>query len=189
MNTTSPDPEKQYTPNMRAEILTRGGDYFQFTDPIDTKGMDIETVAHALALTNRFGGHTTVPYSVAEHSVRVSHECDQAHALWALMHDASEAFITDVCRPAKALLPDYRELEAAVMDKIIAHYGLAPAQMPTDVHRADLVLCATEARDLLHATAWQEWGLPFAPQVDTIIPYNWRMARTAFLRRYRELTE
>lgn len=186
MTHVSPNPDEQYTPRQQAEILTAGGDYFQFEDPFDKAGMGINTIAHALALTNRFGGHTREPYSVAEHSWRVSYECAPEHALWGLMHDASEAYITDVCRPAKALLPDYQALEKEITQKIADHYGLR-CPIPVDVHRADLVLCATEARDLLHSTAWKDWNLPYEPQPDAIMPMNWRMARSAFLSRYREL--
>jgi hypothetical protein len=42
--------------------------------PLDPRAEDIDLVdiAHALARINRFNGHTGVPYSVAEHAVRVS---------------------------------------------------------------------------------------------------------------------
>lgn len=151
--------------------------------------MSIETIAHALALTNRFGGHTRVPYSVAEHSVRVSKECAPEHALWGLLHDASEAYITDVCRPAKGLLPDYLRLERFVMVKLAYHFDLRPlVKMPEDVHRADLVLCATEARDLMNVD-WRDWNLPHPPLAEEIVPHGWAAAKAMFLSRYRELTK
>lgn len=42
--------------------------------PLDPKPHDINVsdIAHALARINRFNGHTAIPYSVAEHAVRVS---------------------------------------------------------------------------------------------------------------------
>lgn len=46
----------------------------RITWPLDPRPEDVELadVAHALARINRFNGHTSVSYSVAEHSVRVS---------------------------------------------------------------------------------------------------------------------
>lgn len=187
MSSVSPDPNEQYTPRARAEILTAGGDYFQFADAADPRGMDIETIAHALALTNRFGGHSRLPYSVAEHSVRVSKLCSPENALWGLMHDASEAYLTDVCRPAKALLPDYRRLEERIAGKIATHYGLS-LPIPGEVHEADMVMCATEARDLLAPGEWAHWSLPHPPLAQRVHPLDWRHAKRAFLRRYEELT-
>jgi hypothetical protein len=56
-------------------------------------------IAHGLAAVSRFGGQTRLPYSVGEHSVRLSwlladqcSECDPALQCAALIHDAPEAF-------------------------------------------------------------------------------------------------
>ena len=47
--------------------LYSGKPYFPF-DP-HVEDIDIVDIAHALSLTNRFGGHTKFPVSVAQHSV------------------------------------------------------------------------------------------------------------------------
>lgn len=180
--------ETQFTPGRCAEILTISGEYFQFENTEDTAGMAIDVIAHALSLVNRFAGHTRVPYSVAEHSVRVSYECDPEHALIGLLHDATEAYLADVVRPAKALLPDYQALEQRLWHKIARVQGI-DQRIPDSVHRADAVLCATEARDLIHPTAWQDWGLPYPPLTSRIVPCDeWWEARYWFLCRYLELT-
>jgi len=181
----SAEPE-QYTPSGGAEILTCCGEYFQFENMADTAGMGIETIAHALAMTNRFGGHTNVPYSVAQHSFIVSRHCAPEDALWGLLHDASEAYLNDIVRPAKQTLPDYKWLERRVMDKVCDLYRL-PWDMPASVEEADLRMCATEARDLLPGDTWRQWGLP-EPYEFRVYPLDWRTAKLVFLKRYKQLT-
>lgn len=59
-----------------------------------------EVIADALAKTNRFGGRTREPWSVAAHSVLVEQLCPPDLRPWALLHDAHEAFIGDITDPA-----------------------------------------------------------------------------------------
>src|SRR5689334_14267678 len=67
--------------------------------------VEIEDIAHALSMQCRYNGHVQRFYSVAEHSCYVSAivaaemgnaKYDINVALWALLHDASEAYLGDV---------------------------------------------------------------------------------------------
>ena len=98
--------------------MNRKGDFIQtFTGrmfwPIDPQPdeVDIEDIAHALSNVCRFCGHTREFYSVAQHSVLVSEIVPAAFALEGLLHDATEAYISDVARPVKPYLTNYKEIE------------------------------------------------------------------------------
>lgn len=96
--------------------------------PLDPKPEEvvIEDIAHALSRICRYGGQPSMHYSVAEHSVLVSHLVLPRYALDGLMHDAAEAYVGDVLRPIKRLpmFDAYVNAEANVFEAIAKKFGL-----------------------------------------------------------------
>lgn len=116
--------ENLYTPD---SIRTVSGRYVNLIDP-DPATFCIEDIAHALSNIPRFGGHLPVYYSVAHHSLMVcgmKHRLSREQQFEALMHDASEAYLLDIPSPLKAHLPEYKEIEDRMMERLAAHFGFA----------------------------------------------------------------
>ena len=157
---------------------------FRFAAP-DAEDVDILDIASALSKTCRFNGHCEDFYSVAQHSVMVSQIVPPEHALAGLLHDAAEAYVGDMVSPLKRAMPAFREVEDAVLAAIFERFGLM-LPLPDAVKHADLVMLATEKRDLLGPSPL-DWG-PLPPPLDVQVrPGPWRWARRAFLSRFHEL--
>lgn len=169
-----------------ATIITRSGYYVDFLDP-NPATIHIGDIAWGLGYTCRFAGQTLAFYSVAQHSVLVSQIVPPDLARAALLHDAAEAYIGDVTRPLKQLLPDYKAIEKRMEHAIAARFDL-PLEMDPEIKRADLRLLRTEQRDLTQASQhhWQS-TTGFDPLTERIEPLAPDAAARLFLARWREL--
>ncbi len=164
--------------------------------PLDPQPEDIyiKDIAHALSNQCRFTGHVKRHYSVAEHCWRVSNLCDPKDALWGLLHDASEAYCVDVPRPIKRMpgMEVYRKVEKNVMRVVAERFGLDPVE-PASVQRADKIMLAVEARDLLGPLrpGWEAWDEFIAMagdyEVKTVMVWTPPYAERMFLDRFHEL--
>jgi 5'-deoxynucleotidase YfbR-like HD superfamily hydrolase len=161
-------------------------------DP-DPEQLDPGDIARALANQCRFGGHSRVFYSVAQHSVIVSRVVEERggdveDVFAALMHDASEAYLGDMPHPLKhrsALGAAFRDAEAQLETAIRDRFKIKP-NVP-EVKRVDRALLATERR-AFSAETWH-W-----PELDDVEPLDleitaWSPDQAAdeFARRYAEL--
>lgn len=165
-------------------IQTFSGRAFRPLDPRPDE-IDIEDVAHALAMKCRYGGHTACFYSVAEHCVLISEAVAPEHALWGLLHDAAEAYLADVPKPVKPLLAGWHAIEARVMRAVCRRFGL-PEQEPAEVKAADRAILTDEKLVLMKdGPAWGHLIDPLGVSIRAMDPTD---AKHAFLARFAELT-
>ena len=127
-------------------IMLRSGAWFDFCAPA-TSEFTIEDIAHGLANICRYSGQCSRFYSVAEHSILVS-EVAIGFEFEALLHDAAEAFLGDITRPLKQLLPEYKRIEAEVERTILDRFGVT-WPLPPQVKQADLRVLAAEQRQIM----------------------------------------
>lgn len=165
------------TARLGEPLRTYSGGWFY---PLDPRPAEVRPadLAHALALINRYAGHTVRPYSVAEHSCLLAswfirHAPQRLElARWALLHDAVEAYLVDIPRPVKGALGNgYRRLECGVMHAVALRFGLLAevsaadlglgrVPMPPVVKEADTRIIRDEMRALF-ADHWDP--LPVLP--------------------------
>ena len=105
-----------------SEIMTYTKKMFDPLQP-NAELIDIEDIAHALSMLCRANGHFKSFYSVTQHSINCMKEAEARGysdriQLACLLHDASEAYLSDVTRPVKAELPRYKEIEAPLQEMI-----------------------------------------------------------------------
>ena len=103
-------------------ITTYTGKHFDPTAP-DASLFDVRDIAHALSLTCRGNGHVKTFFSVGQHCINCALEAElrgfpKRVVLACLLHDASEAYMSDVPRPFKQALPSYVEAEEKLLEMI-----------------------------------------------------------------------
>lgn len=176
-------------------IQTYTGAAFEL--PPRPSGVCLRDIARSLSMQCRFNGHVTRYYSVAEHSIHMSDYArtalgDLGAARWALLHDAPEAYLSDIPTPLKAMLPGYREMEEEVEKAILDHIGWYPDVISRAVVKElDSRILVDERRHLLGAPP-KPWAMD-QHQIIGIglgsgaLGMTWQEAEAVFLGRLSEL--
>jgi uncharacterized protein len=130
----------------------------------------IDDIAQALGNQCRFGGHCRRFYSVAQHSCLLADLIaadggGDVEQLWALLHDASEAYLVDLPHPLKHrsdLGSAFKEFENALQAAILTRFGIS-GDPPLRMKEIDRALLAAE-KLALTASGW-EW-----PELEGVVP-------------------
>lgn len=107
-------------------MITFSGKNFDPENPQPSQ-IDLLDIAVALSRISRFVGHTVFPYSVAQHSMLVAQLSPSVKRikLLALLHDADEAYTSDIPSPVKQLLkPVISNVEDKIMHAIYLHFKI-----------------------------------------------------------------
>jgi len=173
------------------DVETFTGQYINTKNP-DPATINVLDIAHALAMTCRYGGHCQDFYSVAEHSVMCSVRVERkggslASQIGALHHDDPEAYLGDIPRPMKKLLGRaYEELTERMEVAIVTALGLRGEEgwFHTDIVKdADNWALFVEAKHLLPSQGkhwWKgdqgaaEWDLRDTLPSRIVTPDYWR---------------
>jgi len=100
-------------------------------NPLDPKPEDIYLmdIRHALSMLSRVNGHYKHFYSVAQHALNCAYEAKLRGysvrlQLACLLHDGSEAYLSDLSRPVKRYLYQYQVRERKLQDQIYKRFAL-----------------------------------------------------------------
>jgi uncharacterized protein len=170
-------------------MFTSSGKKYFPCDPRPEE-VEIEVIAHHLAMQCRFNGATREFYSVAEHCVHASRLVPKEYALEALLHDAAEAYLGDIIRPLKYIREFgefYLKAERLNEEAIAKKFGLT-YPFPPCVKRADEALVTQEIRELVDHGG-DEGPLHERVEIPNIRLYCWEpeVAASMFLARYYDI--
>jgi 5'-deoxynucleotidase YfbR-like HD superfamily hydrolase len=118
--------------------------------------IDIKDIAHALSLLCRANGHIKYFYSVAQHSINCAKEAKERGyskkvIKACLLHDASEAYLSDIIRPVKKQLDNYLIIENRIQSLIYKKFDITDfSQVELEqVDQVDDALLALEMVELM----------------------------------------
>jgi 5'-deoxynucleotidase YfbR-like HD superfamily hydrolase len=174
-------------------ILLGSGNYYDFEDP-EGSNPSVEDMVYGLAFTCRGRGQLIsrrtgrrVFYSVADHCEIMSRIVPPHLAYDALMHEAGEVFTGDAPGPLKSIAVDFKAVEKACETAEHRRLNVTMSDK-TAIKKYDLVMLATERRDLMN---WNGERWPILDGVEPlgfeIVPRTAEASAEAFRARFMEL--
>jgi hypothetical protein len=142
-------------------IELHSGERFFYRSPTADM-IHLSDIAASLGKTARYAGHTHTFYSVAEHScllmrwARRNIVPDRRLLRTILMHDATEAYIPDVPRPLKHMVPLFREFEGSIERVMSPKFDLISPH-PAIIREIDSRILRDEREQAMNPSG-NDWG-------------------------------
>lgn len=139
---------------MGTRFATASGELIDI-NKLELEQIHLDDLAHHLAKIQRFGGATPInlTYSVGEHCINLAQYLlrtgHKTLAKMALLHDASEAYMSDIVSPIKRQLPDYMKLENTVQNIIYSKYLATIPQEDHSIYKLDRRILMDEVETIL----------------------------------------
>lgn len=151
-------------------------------------------IAHGLSSMPRYSGQIDPRFTVGEHSLYVANlilyeKHSKQLALAGLLHDASEAFLSDIPRPAKNFCNNYLQIEKRFMQAIFKRFDLDLALLEK-VAKYDIMAYKAELRDVTDREVHVDDHPDIPAGLLPVIRYdNSREIRYEFYEKYLELSQ
>ncbi len=156
--------------------------------------LPIDLIARSLANTCRYNGQCSRYYSVAEHSVHISHMVPKELALAALLHDASEVYVGDMPPMLKryiagATAVSFKDLEHKATSAVARGYGIPLEHLESPIIKNfDRRILTDETQQLMPPHAyWEEYKITYQPTGIVLECWSPEEANRRFLARFEEL--
>lgn len=145
-------------------ITTYMGHRFDPVNP-QMETLDIRDIAHALSLTCRGNGHVKQFFSVGQHCIMCAREASargysKRVILACLLHDASEAYMSDVPRPFKEMLHEYVALEEKLIDLVYTRF------IGSTLTEEEMKLVKKVDDEVLYYDMLELFGIPWGEKVE-----------------------
>ena len=151
----------------------------------------IEDIYPAISKQCRFNGHCDIFYSVAQHCVLGSELAEEWYskdiAKEFLLHDATEAYMGDLIRPVKVMIPEFGTVEARFWRAISNKFNLS-YEHTKECQYLDNVMVTWEKRDMLpNSETWPNLPDITPMKLPKIQSWSWQNAEWEWKERYKKL--
>lgn len=145
---------------MKPTIRTTSGIYFDFVNPT-LEMVNLSDICNSLSNICRFGGQIEKFYSVAQHSMncvdyaRKHTDASRYDLRDIFCHDFTEAYIGDMVKPLKNLMPEFQVVEKRISDLLESKFRVCLSN-PL-IKKVDKILLFAE-RDVLFGKDDYVWN-------------------------------
>lgn len=137
-----------------------------------------DDIAWSLSKEQRFGNHLEVSWSVGHHvlcCLKLARllKYTKEEQLILFHHDDTEAYLKDLPKPLKNLLPDYQKLERDLAYQLSLFHGVDLVNLSPSIKYVDQYMLNIEYVTFAHQSSFTTWKpeVAYIPELTKLVTY------------------